>query len=437
MNTLFSNVTAVLMDEGHRVLPQAYVQVEDGKIVYVGQERPRGFSGTQLNGGGRVLMPGFVNAHTHLPMTVMRGYGGGHDLQTWLNEFIFPVEDKWDDRAIRAATQLGVAEMIASGVTCVADMYMRCETIIEELVAAGLNANVCCGVTQFTPDFDPDTQSDCVLHRAMTEHWHGYNGGQIRIDASIHGEYTSYLAPAAWEWAARYAADHKQGMHVHLSETKKEQEECVARHGKTPAAVFADHGVFDVRAIAAHCVWTTRSDWEILRRHGVSAVHNPTSNLKLGSGVAPIPAMRRAGVNVALGTDGMSSNNASDLFFDMKLAAILHNGVEHDPLAMTAWEALEMATVNGGRALGRKTGRIAPGYDADLILVDFDRPHLTPCHDVAENLVFAARGSDVVMNMCRGKVIYKDGEFLTIDLERMKRELADYAMPRLFHGQEG
>lgn len=432
MSVLFSDVTAVLMDDAHTVLPHAYVQVEGGKIAYVGQTRPQGFAGEEIPGGGRVLLPGFVNAHSHIPMTLMRGYGGGHDLQDWLEHYIFPTEAKWDDRAIRAATQLGAAEMIASGVTCIADMYMRCDAILDELVKAGMSANVCCGATQFTPETDPEKMSDVRLHRELTEKWHGYGDGQIAIDASLHAEYTSYAAPALWEWTAAYAKEHGQGLHVHLSETKKEHAECIARHGMTPAALFAHLGLFDVRAIAAHCVWTTPEDWAILASHGVTAVHNPVSNLKLGSGVAPIPAMKRAGVNIALGTDGVSSNNATDFFFDLKLAAILHNGVGLDPLAVTAWEALEMATRNGAKALGRKTGRVEAGYDADLILVDFDALNLIPCHDVAENLVFSAHGANVVMNMCRGKVIYRDGQFLTIDVEKMKRELADYAMPKLF-----
>ncbi len=429
---LLTNVTAVLMDAAHTVLPGAFVQVSGGKIVSVSQTRPQGFSGSELDGRGRVLLPGFVNAHSHIPMTLMRGYGGGHDLQSWLNDYIFPAEAKWDDRAIRSATALGAAEMIASGITCIADMYMSCDAVIDELVKAGLSANICCGATQFTPETDPEKMADVRLHRELTQRFHGLDNGRILIDASIHAEYTSYSAPALWEWMAQYAADNAQGFHVHLSETKKEHDECIQRHGKTPVALFESYGLWNVRAQAAHCVWTTPEDWAIMARRGVSAVHNPMSNLKLGSGVAPIPAMKRAGVNIALGTDGVSSNNATDFFSDMKLAAILHNGVNLDPMALTAWDALEMATVNGAKALGRATGRIAPGCDADLILVDFDVPNLIPCHDVAENLVFAAHGSNVVMNMCRGRVIYKDGQFLTIDMDRVKKELADYAMPKLF-----
>lgn len=430
MNTLFEHVTAVLMDEAHTVLPDAYVAVEGSKIQSVGQERPAGSFDQVIDGTGQVLMPGIVNCHTHIPMTLMRGYGGGHNLQDWLNDFIFPAEAKWDDRAIRAATGLGLAEMIASGVTCIADMYMRCDAIIEELLAAGMNANISCGATQFSDEFDPNTHSDCVTQRHLTERWHGCNDGQIRIDASIHGEYTSH-APL-WEWMARYAADHKLGMHVHLSETKTEHEACLARHGKTPAAVFAETGLFDVRTIAAHCVWTTPEDWAILARHGVSAVTNPMSNLKLGSGIAPVKGLIDAGVNVALGTDGVSSNNATDLFADMKLAAILTCGATLDPMAVTAWQALEIATVHGAKALGRNTGRVAPGCDADLILVDFHQPNLIPCHDVAENLVYAAHGSNVSLTMARGRILYQNGAFFTLDLDKVKQEVAQYAIPKLF-----
>lgn len=431
MSTLFSNVTAVLMDAAHTVLPNAYVLVEGGKIVSVSQERPQGFDGKQINGGGKVLMPGFVNAHTHVPMTAMRGYGGGHDLHSWLNDYIFPAEAKWDDKAIRICADLGLAEMIASGVTCLCDMYMHTPTVAQAIADAGMSGNVGVGAVFFGEKFSEAACADCAKQQALFDRWHGYDNGRILVDSSLHAEYTS--PEELVEWIADFAKTHGLGVNVHVSETKKEHEECKARHGGlTPIQYLEKCGALDVRTTAAHCVWTTPEDWAIMGKHGVTCVHNPASNLKLGSGVAPIPAMKQAGVNVALGTDGVSSHNATDFFFDLKLAAILHNGVNRDPLALTAWDALEMATANGGKALGRKTGRIAPGYDADLILIDFDAPNLIPCHDVAENLAFSAHGSNVVMNMCRGKVIYKDGEFLTIDIQRVKKELADYAVPKLF-----
>ena len=430
MSILIHNCTAVLMDEAGTVLPGAYVAVEGTRIVSVGTVRPQGTFDQEIDGKGNVLMPGFVNAHTHVPMTAMRGYGDGNNLQDWLHNYIFPVEARWDDRAIRCCTDLGLAEMIASGVTCIADMYGHSPAIAQEVAAAGISANLSVGGVQFTDDFNPDTHNDCRVQRELTEQWHGYNDGQILVDASVHGEYTSHQQ--LWRWMAGYAREHGLGMHVHISETRSEHEECLARHGKTPIQVLNDYGVWDGRAIAAHCVWTTPEDWAVMAEKGISAVHNPMSNLKLGSGIAPVPAMKKAGVNVCLGTDGVSSNNCTDFFSDLKFAAILHNGAGCDPLALLPLDALKMATRDGGVALGRKTGVIQAGYEADLILVDFSHLNLTPCHSVISNLAYAAHGSDVCMNMARGKVIYKDGDFLTIDLERVRREVADYALPLLF-----
>lgn len=430
MSILIHNCTAVLMDQAGTVLPGAYVTVEGSKITWVGTQRPQGIFDQEIDGKGNVLMPGFVNCHTHVPMTAMRGYGDGNNLQDWLNNYIFPVEAKWDDQAVKVCTSLGLAELIASGVTTIADMYGHTDAVAQAVAESGISANLSCGGVQFCDGLDPATHHDCVVQREMTEKWHGYNDGQILVDASIHAEYTSHKE--LWQWMADYAREHDLGMHVHISETRTEHQECIARHGKTPIQTLNDYGVWDTRAIAAHCVWTTPEDWAIMAEKGISAVHNPISNLKLGSGIAPVPAMKKAGVNVCLGTDGVSSNNCTDFFSDLKFAAILHNGANCDPLAMLPLDALKMATCDGARALGRKTGTIQAGYQADLILVDFSHLNLTPCHSVISNLAYAAHGSDVVMNMARGKVIYQDGAFQTIDLERVKREMADYALPLLF-----
>ncbi len=432
MRTLIHNVTAVLVDEDKTVLPGAYVLVEDGKIAAYGQGRPEGEFDEVIDGKGQVLMPGFVNCHTHVPMTLLRGYGGGTDLHTWLYDYIFPAEAKLDDRAVIAGTNLGLAEMIANGVTCIADMYAHTGVIARQILNAGISANLSCGGVYFGApgEFDPKTCCDCVAQTALTKQWHGAGNGQIIIDASIHAEYTS--DPALWQWMADFAKEHGQRMHIHISETASEHAQCIDRRGKTPIQTFDQYGVWDNGGIAAHCVYTTSEDWAVMAAKGVTAVHNPYSNLKLGSGVAPIPAMRKAGVNVALGTDGVSSHNSTDPFADMKLAAILHNGVACDAGAVKPYEALQMATANGGVALGRKIGRIKVGCEADLILVNFDTPNNFPCHDVIENLVYASRGCDVSMNMARGKVIYKDGEYFTIDLEQVKHEVTNYALPLIF-----
>ena len=430
--TLLHNCRALLMDEVGTVLDNAYVVVEGDKIVSVGTSRPEGPFDQEMDCNGNVLMPGLVNAHTHIPMTLLRGYGGGCDLQTWLHQWIFPAEAKLDPRAVAAGTGLGLAEMIASGITTIADMYMHTPTIAQTILEAGISANLSVGGVYFgsPDDFSPDTCGDCQNQIRLTELWHNAGNGQIQVDASIHGEYTSN-APL-WQWMAAYAQKKDLGIHVHVSATTAAHQGRLARNGKTPIQTLDQYGVWDNRAIAAHCVWTTEEDWAIMAKKGVSCVHNPVSNLKLGSGVAPIPAMRKAGVNIALGTDGASSNNATDMFGEMKFAATIHTGVNLDPLAIQPMDVLRMATCDGAKALGRKTGQIKAGYTADLILVDFHRPNLTPCHSVADNLVYSATGRDVVMNMARGNIIYKDGVFFTLDLDKIQHEVKNYALPLIF-----
>lgn len=429
---LLHHCRALLMDEAATVLDDAFVVVEGETIASVTPTRPAGAFTQEIDCGGNVLMPGLVNAHTHIPMTLMRGYGGGCDLHTWLNDWIFPAEAKLDGRAVRAGAGLALAELIASGVTTIADMYMHTTHIAQAVLEAGISANLSCGGVYFGApgDFGPNTCKDCENQRILTEEFHGAGNGQILVDASVHGEYTSNVP--LWQWMADYAQRKGLGMHVHVSETQSEHEGSLTRWGLTPFRILDRYGVWDTRAIAAHCVWTTEDDWAGMAEKGVACVHNPVSNLKLGSGVAWIPAMKAAGVTIALGTDGVSSNNNQDMFEEMKFAAVLHNGVTRNPLALLPQDVLAMATREGAKALGRKTGRIAPGYVADLILVDFTRPHLTPCHSVMDNLVYAAHGSDVVMNMARGKIIYKDGTFLTLDLEKIQAEVKSYALPRLF-----
>ena len=429
---LLYHCRALLMDEENTLLDPAYVVVEGERIAAVSSTRPQGPFAQEIDCGGNVLMPGLVNAHTHIPMTLMRGYAGGCDLHTWLNDWIFPAEAKLDDRAVRAGADLALAELIVGGVTTIADMYMHTPAIAQAVLAAGISANLSCGGVYFGApgDFSPAACPDCDHQRQLTEEFHGAGNGQILVDASIHGEYTSNVP--LWQWMADYAQRKGLGMHVHVSETQSEHEGSLTRWGLTPFRILDRYGVWDTRAIAAHCVWTTEDDWAGMAEKGVACVHNPVSNLKLGSGVAWIPAMKAAGVPIALGTDGVSSNNNQDMFEEMKFAAVLHNGVTRDPLALLPQDVLAMATREGAKALGRQTGRIAPGYVADLILVDFTRPHLTPCHSVMDNLVYAAHGSDVVMNMARGKIIYKDGTFLTLDLEKIQAEVKSYALPRLF-----
>lgn len=432
MNTLFKNITAVTMDRAQPVIQNAFVAVTGTTISYVGAVCPEGDYHRIVDGTGRVLMPGLVNAHTHLPMSLLRGYGGGHDLQTWLNDYIFPAEANLDSRAVRTGTALSLAEAIATGTTCVADMYYFCDDIAQLVVQSGISANLSRGMVLFETLDDPTTTTAWKETVSLQEKWNGYGDGQIKTDISIHGEYTSFMCPKLWTVAGAWATEHKVGIHVHLSETKAEHNDAIVRHGKTPTQIFDAHGLWSARSIVAHAVHVDEADMAILAENHVTVVHNPISNLKLASGIAPVPQLMQAGINVALGTDGVASNNNHDLFEEIKMTALLHKGVSGDPTALSAREVLHMATINGATALGRNTGMIQQGKIADLIMLDFTQSHLIPCHDVEENLVFSARGSDVIMNMARGTIIYENGDFFTLDLPQIKRELEDYALPLIF-----
>lgn len=432
MDTLFSNVTVVTMDEELRVLFSAFVGVTDGKISYLSRKAPEAKPQQIINGEGMVLMPGLINCHTHLAMSPMRGYADDVELSTWLNDYIFPREDRLDGRCVKAATLLSLAECLRFGTTSVSDMYYFCDEIAEAVAESGIKANISRAVTFFGEEFDFEKDPRCQEMVALKEKWHGFDNGRIKIEASIHGEYTSDYR--VWDALSEYAINEGIGMHVHLSETKAEHEACKERYGLTPAQVLDCHHVFDAPTIAAHCVWLEPADMRLLAKRKVSAVHNPCSNLKLASGCAKVEDMIKAGMNVALGTDSSASNNTLDMFEEIRAATLMAKGASLNPKALPAQAALMMATVCGARAQHREAecGMIKLGMDADLILLDFTQPHLMPCHNVMSHLAYAVNGHDVVMTMVRGKILYAAGKYLTIDLDAVVKELAEYVMPKMF-----
>ncbi len=432
MDTLFSNVTVVTMDEELRVLFAAFVGVTDGKISYLSRKAPEEQPKEIINGEGMVLMPGLINCHTHLPMSPLRGYADDVSLQSWLNDYIFPREDRLDGRCVKAASLLSIAECLRFGTTSVSDMYYFCDEIAEAVAESGIKANLSRATTLFGEEFDFETDIRCQEMLALREKWHGYDNNRIRVEASVHGEYTSNHL--LWDALSEYAINEGVRMHVHLSETKAEHEACKERYGLTPAQILDCHHIFHVPAIAAHCVWLEPEDMALLAKRKVTAVHCPVSNLKLASGCADVTAMVKAGMNVALGTDSNASNNNLDMFEEIKAATLMAKGKSLDPTYLPAQAVLMMATVCGARAQGREAecGMIKLGMDADLILLDFTQPHLMPCHNVMSHLAYCVSGHDVVMTMVRGKILYAAGKYPTIDLEAVVRELAEHVMPTMF-----
>ena len=405
--------------------------IEDQIISYVGKERPAGSFDREKDMSGKLLMPGLFNCHTHTPMTLLRGVGSDLPLQTWLFDNIFPVEARLTPEMMRVGTELALLEMISTGTVSFTDMYFYPDAMVEAIICSGMKANISQHVQAFAAEDTYETNQQARVMEHLYTAYHGAAGGRIRVDACLHAEYTNFSEDVA-QGVAAFSKEHGLSNHVHLSETAGEHADCRTRHGMTPAEWFASIGMFDRPCTAAHCVWIEPEDMEIFRRYGVSVAHNPTSNMKLGSGFAPIPALLDAGVNVTLGTDGTASNNNLNLFEEMHLAAILHNGFHNDAALMPAGKLVEMATLNGAKAQGRMdTGALEAGKKADLIALDMEKPHLVPDLDTAALLTYSAQGSDVVLTMVDGEILYENGEFLTLDKERILFEARE-AVKKLY-----
>ena len=348
----------------------------------------------------RLVMPGLINCHGHTAMTLVRGLGSGLPLQRWLEEAIFPVEAKMTPEDVYAGDVWGLMEMLAGGTTCVADMYDFPWEMEKALCAAGMKGRVC----RVGLNFIPGRLEECI------EFTKSFNVSRLRsnvlADLCIHSEYLT--DEAFCRGLAEANKELKRPLHFHVSETEREHNECLARHGKTPIAYLAETGILDHGGYAAHCVWCTDDDFRIMAKKGISLIHNPTSNMKLGSGFARIARAMELGVNVALGTDGCASNDNLDMFEEMHICSLIHKGLAKDPTVLSAWDVIDMATQNGAKALGMDdTGEIAVGKKADLCVVDLDRFHLTPCLDIPNLIVNSMHASDVAMTVVDGRVVYE------------------------------
>ncbi len=409
-----------VLDENLQLQQNCYVGVRSGRIVYLGNERPAGEWDREYDGSGKLLMSGFYNAHAHSPMTLMRGYGENLKLQDWLNKKIFPFEAKLDGDAVYWGTMLALAESFRFGIVSTSDMYYFCDDMARAFADSGAKGNIARSVANVTGEAPATLES----LRETREFYNNYNGaedGRILVDMSLHAEYTS--DPATARAIADYARSIDTRMQVHVSETKTEHEECIARHGKTPAAYLEEMGIFDVPAVAAHCVHATDEDLEIFRRKGVTVAVNPVSNMKLDSGICNSARMLSKGVQVAIGTDSVASNNSLNFIEEMKLMAIGGKIAADNPTAVTPREVLNAATVGGAKAQGRgECGALKVGNRADIIVIDLAVPNMHPVHDILNNIVYSASGSDVLMTMIDGRVVYENGEYTTIDVQKVLYE---------------
>ena len=434
MDTLISNVTVVTMHERMEVLFGAYIGVEGGKIVSIGKTAPAEKPSTIVDGTGMVALPGLVNCHTHLATSVLRSYlddlTGREALDNQLK-----MEARMDTRAAKAAAKMAIAECLRFGITSVSDLYYYPEATAQAAAETGIKANLALSAYRFidqNEDFDFETDEQCQELVRLTEKWHGYDGGRIKIDAGIYAEYTSNYK--LWEGLGGFASEKGLGFQLHLAETRGEVDSCLDRTGLGPAELLDCHRVFAVPTTAAGCGVLSEEEMKMLGKKKVTAVAQPLNAAKAGQGTTPILDCVKAGMNVALGTGGAIECGNLDLFEVMRYAAASERGRAGDAAALPAPAVLMMATTCGARAQGRarECGMLKEGMDADIILVDFTAPHLMPCHNILSGLVFSAKGGDVAMTMVRGKILYQNGRFPTIDLNEVVTELTEYAIPRLF-----
>ncbi len=438
MDTLISNVTIVTMNERLDVLFGAYLGVKDGKIAYIGTSAPEEQPKTILDGTGMVAMPGLVNCHTHLATTVMRSFLDDAPAHTALEQQL-QKESRLDGRSAKAAALLGIAECLRFGTTSVSDLYYFPGAVAEAAAETGIRANVAlaaCRYTHHSEDFDFEADDQCVEAVKTAEKWNGYDGGRIRVDAGLYAEYVSNHQ--LWEGLAAWAQEQDLGIQLHLAETPREVEDCLDRTGLSPVELMNAHHLFSVPATATGCVGLEDGDYALLGKRKVSAVTTPIASLKAGKPLTPVSRCVKAGMNVALGTGGAVECGNLDMFEVMRATALAERSAGGDASKMPAAAVLMMATVCGARAQGRADtcGMLKEGMDADLILVDFSAPHLMPCHDVMNALVFSAKGGDVALTMVGGKVLYQSGSFPTLELQSVVGELMHYAIPRLMEEKE-
>ncbi|MBZ4665976.1 amidohydrolase [Mahella sp.] len=417
MNTLIKNVLAVTMDERHPVIKDAFIEIKGDTIERIGEPDEIPGDCRVIDGHGRIAMPGLVNCHTHVGMTLFRGYADDMPLMRWLNDRIWPLEDKLTPEMAYHASLLGILEMIKAGVTSFADMYFFMDKTAQAALDSGVRAVLARGLQD-------DDKGDMRLeeNRRLYMDWNDAGDGRINIMVGPHAVYT--CNPEYLEKAADLAAELHTGVHMHLSETQQEVDDCMAAYGCSPIELVHRAGLTAFPMIAAHCVYPVGDDIALLKANNINVAYNPVSNMKLGSGFCPVDRYINQGIRVGLGTDSAASNNNLSIFKEMHAAALIDKGRLKDPVAMPAWRILRSATVDGAAALGiDKAGVLKPGMKADIILLDVDGPHAHPLYDPVSHIVYSAKDTDVDTVIIDGRVIMEHKEVKTIDEERLYHDV--------------
>ncbi len=413
------------------IVEDPIIGIRNGKIDFIANGPiPQGLEGIAretIDASGCIVMPGLVNVHTHLAMTCFRGLADDLPLLTWLNDHIFPVEAKFvDRRMVHAGALLGIAEMLLSGTTTFCDGYFFEGEVGRAAIEAGIRGIIAQGFIDFGAPDQMAHSEKALIARRFVERWK--NRSPLIAPALVcHSPYTC----SSETLRCVKAAANRLGVpfQVHLSESREEVDLLRSRYGKKPLEHLHELGILDENTIAAHCIWLDPSEISLIAENAVKVAHDPESNMKLGAGVAPVTEMLRRGIDVGLGTDGCASNNDLDLFGEMRMVANLHKVFTGDPTAMKAEKVVELATIGGARVLGMedRIGTVTPGKEADLIIVDMNKPHLTPLYHPFSHLVYAACGADVKTSIVGGKIVMKNRRLLQMDVGTVMAEVRQIA----------
>ncbi len=417
---LIRNADIITMDH-KEILKNQVIYIEDNLIKFIGEYNPNLIDESYkiFDAKGKIAMPGLINTHGHAAMSLLRGYADDLPLKKWLEEKMWPKEATFTKKHIRIGTELAIIEMIKSGTTTFSDMYSHMEEVAYAAIEIGIRASLSRGVIGLcSREEQIDKLNDAIN---FATNWHNQYG-LITTMLAPHSPYT--CPPDYIIEIVNAAVEFGLPIQIHVSESLEEVDFIKKTYHKKPIQFLADLGLFKVPTLLAHVVHIDEDEIDILTNHTVSIAHNPASNLKLGNGIAPVTQFLAKGINVSLGTDSAASNNKLDLFEEMRLASYLQKGYQQNPLVIPAWQALEMATINGAKALRLdKVGKLKEGYLADIIFINKKQPHLTPIFDLISHMVYSANGKDVSDVMINGKWIMQDRKILTIDEDRVLNEV--------------
>ncbi|GGK24581.1 5-methylthioadenosine/S-adenosylhomocysteine deaminase [Caldalkalibacillus thermarum] len=430
MKTLFKNGVIITANEQNEWFREGYLLVEGKNIVAVGSGQPEQEADIDqvIDLKGQWVMPGWVNTHGHAAMSILRGYADDAPLKEWLEEKMWPMEARFNRDTVRWGTALAVVEMLKSGTTCFVDMYDHMDAVAEVVEEAGIRGVLARGIIGLCSQEEQTAKLKEATEFARN--WHGQAEGRITTMMAPHAPYT--CPPAYIDRIVDRAHQLDLPVHIHLSETAGEVRQNVSQYGKRPVPHLRDIGVFERPTLVAHAVHLEEEEMDILQEYDVKISHNPASNLKLGSGIALVPKLLERGFRLSIGTDSAASNNNLDMFQEVRLAALIHKGVNQDPTVVPAQVALKMGTRWGAEcAFVPHVGALEPGKEADFIIITPNQAHLQPVHDPVSHIVYSASGSDVCHVYVQGKQVVKDGQCVTLDEEKIIYE-ANRVLKELF-----